>query len=341
MRPETEILFVGALGRMEMEKVPAAGYRIIGIPIAGLQRRLTLSNLKLPLLLIRSMLQTRKIIRDFKPHVVVGTGGYASGPLLRAATNAGIPALLQEQNSYAGITNKILSKKADRICVAYEGMEKFFPAEKILLTGNPVRQDLHVSEKLREEAISFFKLDRTKKTVLVIGGSGGARTINAAVAGALKKFENNNVQLLWQTGRNYFEANKKVVEDEHAKNVFIYEFISRMDLAYACADVVISRAGASSVSELCNLGIAAVLVPSPNVAEDHQTKNAIALVQKEAAMMVRDAEAMKTLADNTIALLFDEHRLTAFRNKIKTMAYPSAAEVIAKEVLNLGERKLK
>jgi UDP-N-acetylglucosamine--N-acetylmuramyl-(pentapeptide) pyrophosphoryl-undecaprenol N-acetylglucosamine transferase len=336
MVPDAEILFVGALGRMEMEKVPAAGYKIIGIPIAGLQRRLTLSNLKLPVLILKSMLKARKIIKDFKPHVAVGTGGYASGPLLRAATSANIPVLLQEQNSYAGITNKILSKKASRICVAYEGMEKFFPKEKILLTGNPVRQDLKDIAKLREEAISHFKLDRSRKTVLVIGGSGGARTINEAVAEGLKKFENNNMQLLWQTGKNYYTATVEEKDKQHAKNAFIHEFISRMDLAYAVADVVISRAGASSVSELCNLGIAAVLVPSPNVAEDHQTKNAMALVNKKAALIVRDADARKSLADTTIELLFNSQKTEELRTNIRKMAFPDAATVIAKEVLRLS-----
>ena len=242
--PHIEILFVGALGKMEMEKVPASGYKIIGVPIAGLQRKLTLSNLKLPFLILRSLLKTRKIVRDFKPDVVIGTGGYASGPLLRAATSKGIPALLQEQNSYAGITNKILSKKASKICVAYEGMEKFFPKEKIILTGNPVRQDLKDVNGKYEEAIKFFKLDASKKTVLVVGGSLGAKAINEAVGAGLNDFVKNNIQLYWQTGKTYYETAKKQVAGFENQNIQAVDFISRMDLAYAFADVVVSRAGA-------------------------------------------------------------------------------------------------
>jgi len=337
--PESEILFVGALGKMEMEKVPASGYKIIGIPIAGLQRRLTLANLKLPFLIIRSLFLAKKIVRDFKPHVAVGTGGYASGPLLRAASSRGIPTLLQEQNSYAGITNKILSKKASKICVAYEGMEKFFPLEKIILTGNPVRQDLKSTKDRREEAISFFKLDRLKKTILVIGGSGGARTINESIAEGLQKFENNNVQIVWQTGKNYYAGTMDVIDKLHANNAFVFEFISRMDLAYAAADVVVSRAGASSVSELSNLGIASILVPSPNVAEDHQTKNAMALVKKNAAVLVKDVDAKRELVDTCVSLLFDNIRQELLRDNISKMAHPDAANVIALEVLKLAGYK--
>jgi UDP-N-acetylglucosamine--N-acetylmuramyl-(pentapeptide) pyrophosphoryl-undecaprenol N-acetylglucosamine transferase len=337
--PHAEILFVGALGRMEMEKVPSAGYRIIGVPIAGLVRRLTLANLKLPYLIVKSLLRTRQIIRDFKPHVVVGTGGYASGPVLRAATSAGIPVLLQEQNSYAGITNKILSKKASVICVAYEGMEKFFPREKIIMTGNPVRQDLKEVKSRRDEAIVFFKLDRTRKTVLVIGGSGGARTINEAIGEGLQKFELNNLQLIWQTGKHYFASVQAKTAGYKGGNVFVFEFISRMDLAYAAADIVISRAGASSVSELCNLGMASILVPSPNVAEDHQTKNAMALVSKNAALLVKDADAMTQLVDRTIELSFDLKAQEALRANIQKMAHEDSARIIAMEVLKLGGYK--
>lgn len=270
--PTAEILFVGALGKMEMEKVPAAGYKIIGVPIAGVQRKFTWSNFKLPFLIIKSLLATRKIINDFKPDVVVGTGGFASGPVLKAASAKGIPTLLQEQNSYAGITNKILSKKASKICVAYEGMEKFFPKEKIILTGNPTRQDLLNVDGKKEEGYTYFKLDKTKKTILVIGGSLGARTINEAIGKGLQELANNNIQLVWQTGKGYFETAKQQAAPFNEKNIYAHEFISRMDLAYAVADIVISRAGASSVSELCNLAKACILVPSPNVAEDHQTK---------------------------------------------------------------------
>lgn len=334
--PHAEILFVGALGRMEMEKVPAAGYKIIGVPIAGLQRRLTISNLKLPFLIIKSLLQTREIIKNFQPDVAVGTGGYASGPLLKAATSKGVPVLLQEQNSYAGITNKILSKSASKICVAYEGMEKFFPKEKIILTGNPVRQDLKDVKGKREEALNFFKLDRSKKTVLVIGGSGGARTINESIGAGLQKFELNNVQLIWQTGRVYYQSTLESTKEHKGKNIFVFEFISRMDLAYAAADIVISRAGASSVSELANLGMASILVPSPNVAEDHQTKNAMALVSKNAALIVKDSYARNDLVEQTISLIYDDARQQVLKKNIELLAHHDSANVIAKEVLKLA-----
>ncbi len=337
MVPNAEILFVGALGRMEMEKIPAAGYKIIGVPIAGLQRRLSLQNLKLPYLIIKSMLMTKKIIREFKPDVVVGTGGYASGPLIKVATSRGIPALLQEQNSYAGITNKLLARNAARICVAYEGMEKFFPASKIVLTGNPVRQDLRFIGGLREEAISYFDLDRAKKTLLVIGGSLGARTINEAMASGLKTLAQHNIQLIWQTGKAYFTMASRQAKDFQARHLYAHEFITRMDLAYAAADLVVSRAGASSVSELCNLGLPGILVPSPNVAEDHQTKNAMSLVSRKAAVLVKDAEARETLIDTAITLLGDESRLEELRSNISELAHPDAAAVIAREVLKLAQ----
>jgi UDP-N-acetylglucosamine--N-acetylmuramyl-(pentapeptide) pyrophosphoryl-undecaprenol N-acetylglucosamine transferase len=338
--PDIDILFVGALGKMEMEKVPNAGYKIIGVPIAGLQRRLTLSNLKLPFLIIQSLFKTRKIIKDFKPDVVVGTGGYASGPLLRAATSKGIPALLQEQNSYAGITNKLLSKKASTICVAYDGMEKFFPKSKILLTGNPVRQDLKEVRNKREEALSFFKLEPTKKIILVIGGSLGARVINEAMGNGLEKLASENVQLIWQTGKLYYETAKAQTKRFSDKNIYALDFISRMDLAYAAADIVISRAGASSVSELCNIGMPSILVPSPNVAEDHQTKNAMALVEKEAAVLVRDDEAKQNLIAEAIALLSDKAKQVALSNNISKMAFHDSASIIAQEVLKLAKYTL-
>jgi UDP-N-acetylglucosamine--N-acetylmuramyl-(pentapeptide) pyrophosphoryl-undecaprenol N-acetylglucosamine transferase len=337
MVPNADILFVGALGRMEMEKVPAAGYKIIGVPIAGLQRRLTLSNLKLPFLLIKSLLKTREIIRNFCPDVAVGTGGYASGPLLRTATSMNVPVLIQEQNSYAGITNKLLSKKAAVICVAYEGMERFFPQKKLLLTGNPVRQDLQNVQEKREEGFIYFKLDRTKKTILVIGGSQGARTINASIGNGLQKFELNNIQVLWQCGRSYLREMRNLAAPFEGKNVFLHEFIARMDLAYAVADLVVSRAGASSVSELCNLGIASILVPSPNVAEDHQTKNAMALVKNDAAVLVKDVDAGAQLIDKTIELVFDELELAKLKRNIYKMAFHDSASRIAKEVLKLAK----
>ncbi len=336
MVPHAEILFVGALGKMEMEKVPAAGYKIIGVPIAGLQRRLTLANLKLPFLVFKSMMKTRQIIKDFQPDVVVGTGGYASGPLLRAATSKGIPALLQEQNSYAGITNKLLSKRASKICVAYEGMEKFFPKEKIILTGNPVRQDLKDVRTKREEALNFFKLDPSKKTILVIGGSLGARVINESVGAGLGRIDNAGVQLIWQTGKLY---HAKALEQTGAykhKAIYALDFIARMDLAYAAADVVISRAGASSVSELCNIGMPCILVPSPNVAEDHQTKNAMALVNKEAALLVKDADAPAELITQVLNLVSDENQQVNLSNNISKMAFHNSATVIATEVLRLA-----
>ncbi len=338
--PHADILFVGALGKMEMEKVPNAGFKIIGVPIAGLQRKMTLANLKLPFLVIRSLMKTRSIIKDFQPDVVVGTGGYASGPLLRAATGKGIPALLQEQNSYAGITNKLLSKKASKICVAYEGMEKFFPKEKILLTGNPVRQDLKNVKHNRSEALDFFKLDPDKKVILVIGGSLGARTINETMGANLQKLVDNNIQLIWQTGKTYYTTATQQAEKFSNDHIYALEFISRMDLAYAAADIVISRAGASSVSELCNIGMPSILVPSPNVSEDHQTKNAMALVSKQAAILVKDNEAQSTLIQTAIALINNTAQQVLLTNNISQMAFHDSANVIALEVLKLANYSL-
>ena len=334
--PHADILFVGALGRMEMEKVPNAGYKIIGIPIAGLQRRFTLANLKLPFLIIQSLLKTRKIVKEFQPDVVVGTGGYASGPLLKAAISQGVPALLQEQNSYAGITNKLLSKKAAKICVAYEGMEKFFPKDKLILTGNPVRQDLKAVRTKKEEAISFFKLDPAKKTILVIGGSLGARTINEAIGEGLSKLAQNDIQLIWQTGKLYYPNAMEQTKSYANKRMYALDFISRMDLAYAAADIVVSRAGASSVSELCNIGIPSILVPSPNVAEDHQTKNAMALVDKDAAILVKDGEASQLLIKCALELITNTSKQVTLTNNISKMAYQDSAGIIANEVLKLA-----
>jgi UDP-N-acetylglucosamine--N-acetylmuramyl-(pentapeptide) pyrophosphoryl-undecaprenol N-acetylglucosamine transferase len=334
--PSAEILFVGALGKMEMEKVPAAGFSIVGIPIAGFQRRFTFSNLKLPFLIIASLLKTRKIIKEFKPHVVIGTGGYVSGPLLRAACSAGIPTLIQEQNSFAGVTNKILSRTVSRICVAYEGMEKFFPAEKILLTGNPVRQDISLSAEKKEEGRLFFKLNNRQKTILIIGGSLGARSINHSIGEGLEKFSRENIQILWQTGKEYYSIASNLISSFSGKNIHAYEFISRMDLAYAVADVVVSRAGASSVSELCNLGLPCILVPSPNVAEDHQTKNALALVNKNAAVLVKDSEANNKLVNEAILLVCNEKKQQELKTNITSLAFPNSANIIAREVLKLA-----
>ncbi len=334
--PNANILFVGALGKMEMEKVPAAGYEIIGIPIAGLQRRLAWSNLKLPFLIIQSLIKTRQILNSFKPDVVVGTGGYASGPLLKAASAWGIPTLIQEQNSYAGLTNKILSKRANKICVAYEGMDKFFPAEKIILTGNPIRQDLKKLDDKREEAFKFFNLNPNKKTILVIGGSLGAKTINEAIGNGLVEIVNKGYQLIWQTGKGYYLTGFEQCQQTGSNNLLAFEFISRMDLAYAIADVAISRAGASSVSELCNLGLAAILVPSPNVSEDHQTKNAMALVSKQAAILVKDSEAKSILVNQVYKLLESDETQNKLKSNISKMAFQNSANVIALEVLNLA-----
>jgi UDP-N-acetylglucosamine--N-acetylmuramyl-(pentapeptide) pyrophosphoryl-undecaprenol N-acetylglucosamine transferase len=339
--PEIEILFVGALGKMEMEKVPAAGYKIIGVPIAGLQRKFTLANLKLPFLIIRSLLKTRKIVGDFKPDVVVGTGGYASGPVLRAAGSAQIPTLLQEQNSYAGITNRLLAKNAAKICVAYEGMERFFPKEKLMLTGNPTRQDLKDVKTKRQQALEFFGLNLTQKVILVIGGSLGARVINESIGAGLTKFVDNHIQLLWQTGKTYYSTAQIQLKDIDNINLNAFEFISRMDLAYAAADIVISRAGASSVSELCNIGMAAILVPSPNVAEDHQTSNAMALVGKHAALLVEDKNAAVELVNTALALCNDESKQQSLRDNISKLAHHNSAELIAKEVLKLAKYQLK
>ncbi|MBA2613766.1 MAG: undecaprenyldiphospho-muramoylpentapeptide beta-N-acetylglucosaminyltransferase [Bacteroidetes bacterium] len=334
--PTAEILFVGAIGKMEMEKVPAAGYRIIGIAIAGLQRKITLANLKLPYLIIKSLLSARKIIKDFRPDVVVGTGGYASSPLLRAATAKGIQALIQEQNSYAGITNKILSAKVNKICVAYEGMEKFFPKEKIMLTGNPVRQDISNIEEKRNEAFTFFKLDPNKRTILVIGGSLGAKAINEAIGGGLQKFADNNIQLVWQTGKIYFETAKQQTKEFESKNIIAVDFISRMDLAYAFADVVISRAGAGAISELCIVQKPCLLVPLPTAAEDHQTKNAMALVNKNAAILVKDIEATKVLVDRAIQLVNNTTEQQQLKTNMKQLAFLNSANIIANEVLKLA-----
>ncbi len=333
--PDADILFVGAEGRMEMEKVPAAGYKIVGLWISGLQRKLTLSNLSFPFKVISSILKARKILKQFKPDMVIGTGGYASGPMLRAASTKGIPTLIQEQNSYPGITNKILSKKVSRICVAYEGLEKYFPSHKIILTGNPVRQDILDIEKKRSEAISFFGLDSSKKTLLVIGGSLGARTINMAIGGGLNHLAQNNIQLIWQTGKAYFVTAQEQTKQYTINNIKAFDFITRMDLAYAAADCVVSRAGASSVSELSIVNKPCILVPSPNVAEDHQTKNAMALVTKKAALMVKDAEAKDQLVKQVISLFSDPQLQNELKENIARLALPDSARRIVEEIKKL------
>ena len=337
--PDADILFVGAEGRMEMEKVPAAGYKIIGLWISGLQRKLTLANVAFPFKVISSIFKARKILNDFQPDVVIGTGGYASGPMLRAASSKGIPTLIQEQNSYPGITNKILSKKVNTICVAYEGLERFFPSSKIILTGNPVRQDINNLNDKRNEAINFFGLDLNKKTLLVIGGSLGARTINLTIGEGLKKLSEHNIQLIWQTGKTYIETAKNQIQPYHDKNIKAFDFISRMDLAYSAADCVISRAGASSVSELSIVQRPCILVPSPNVAEDHQTKNAMALVNKQAALLVKDKEAATILIDEILRLFSNPKLQEELKTNISKLALLNSAEVIAQEVLKLAKYK--
>ncbi|MFT3740259.1 MAG: undecaprenyldiphospho-muramoylpentapeptide beta-N-acetylglucosaminyltransferase [Breznakibacter sp.] len=333
VQPGAQILFVGAQGKMEMEKVPAAGYDIVGLPVAGFQRRLTWKNLIFPFKLLASLIKARKVVKNFNPHVVVGVGGYASGPVLRVATGMGIPSVIQEQNSYPGVTNRILSAKVQTICVAYGGLEKYFPTSKIVFTGNPVRQSL-LANVSKTEAAAYFGLDARKKTVLVIGGSLGARSINQGIMAGLETFVEGGVQVIWQTGRFYFEGIDQAVDSSLKKMVKIHDFVSRMDLAYTLADVVVSRAGASSVSEIALLGKPAVLVPSPNVAEDHQTKNAMALVSQNAAVLVKDAET-HTLADIASRLVNDPVRLSAISEQVLKLARPNASGDIANEVFKL------
>ena len=335
--PEAEILFVGAENRMEMQRVPAAGYDIIGLPVSGFDRKNLLKNIAVLWRLMKSRRKARRIVRDFRPHVAVGVGGYASGPTLKEAGAMGIPTLLQEQNSYAGVTNKLLAKQAERICVAYEGMERFFPKEKIILTGNPVRQNLLDARITREEAARAFGLDPKKKTVLLVGGSLGARTLNESMLGAWDALKGGDVQFIWQTGKYYYEDIKTQLKGRELENVHVCDFISSMDAAYAVADLVISRAGAGSISEFCLLGKAVILVPSPNVSEDHQTKNALALVNKEAALYVKDAEAATALIPLALETVDDEARLAALSKNILTLAFHNSAEVIADEVIALAK----
>jgi UDP-N-acetylglucosamine--N-acetylmuramyl-(pentapeptide) pyrophosphoryl-undecaprenol N-acetylglucosamine transferase len=334
-QPGVKILFVGALGKMEMEKVPAAGYPIIGLNIAGLQRRLTLKNLSFPFKVLAATWNAGKIIRDFKPHVAVGVGGYASGPLLRAASRNHVITVLQEQNSYPGITNKMLASKASRICVAYPGMERFFPKEKIILTGNPVRQDVVDLEGKRQRGLDFFGLKDGRKIVLVVGGSLGARTINESILNSLKSFPENKIQLLWQTGKSFAETAANAIDQMKVPGVKASAFITEMDLAYAVADVVVSRAGAIAISELCLVDKPVILVPSPNVAEDHQTKNAMALVNKGAALLVKDVDARENLVKEVIRLVRDEKQKEGLRRNILSLSYRDAANTIAQIILDL------
>jgi len=331
-----KILFVGAEGRMEMERVPAAGYKIIGLPIRGFDRSNPLNNIKTLWMVVKSMIKARHIVKDFKPMVAVGVGGYASGPLLRAAASMGIPTVIQEQNSYAGVTNKLLAAKAAKICVAYPNMERFFPKNKILLTGNPVRQDLLEGEDLRQKGQEFYQLDSEKKTLLIVGGSLGARTLNESVMDCLDELEAaNDIQVIWQTGKYYYNQIQERLKERTLHNVQVLEFVNKMNFAYATADLIISRAGASSISELCLLKKAVILVPSPNVAEDHQTKNAQALVDKEAAIMIRDVDAKKELIPKALELIHQPEILNNLRTNILKLAQENSAGRIADEIFKL------
>jgi UDP-N-acetylglucosamine--N-acetylmuramyl-(pentapeptide) pyrophosphoryl-undecaprenol N-acetylglucosamine transferase len=336
--PEIEILFVGAQGRMEMEKIPAAGYKIVGLPVAGFHRSLTLKNLTVLYKLVWSMILARNILTDFHPDVVVGVGGYASGPVLRQAGRMGIPTLIQEQNSYAGVTNKLLAGKASVICVAYDGMEEYFPSSKIIKTGNPVRQNFNNLRSLRSEALSFFKLKEDLPVILVLGGSLGAGTINMSLAENIQKISKSGCQWLWQTGNNYFENMNAIVSKEAIENISLHSFINRMDYAFAAADVIISRAGAGTISELCLVGKPVILVPSPNVAEDHQTKNALALLNKKATVMVNDSDAVNQLVDEAIKLVTNEKEKASLSANILKMADRDADVRIADEILKLARK---
>ncbi|MDZ7737969.1 MAG: undecaprenyldiphospho-muramoylpentapeptide beta-N-acetylglucosaminyltransferase [Bacteroidales bacterium] len=331
------IHFVGALGRLEMDKVPQAGYEISGLPVAGFERKLSLKNITVIIKLIKSLRIAGRIISSFKPDVVVGVGGYASGPLLWMAGRRGIPVLIQEQNSYAGLTNKLLAKKAEKICVAWEGMDKYFPADKVILTGNPIRKDLDSVERRRTEAFEYFSLDDKLPVVLVLGGSGGSRTINESIAAGLDEFEDNKLQVIWQTGKYYYDSMKDVCSEPGCSLVQLHSFIDRMDLAFAAADIVVSRAGAGTISELSAVAKPVILIPSPNVADDHQAKNAMALVSNNAAVMIRDSESADKLAEAITALVADHEKRSRLSANIASMALPGADKVIAKEILKLTE----
>ncbi|SHE52910.1 UDP-N-acetylglucosamine-N-acetylmuramylpentapeptide N-acetylglucosamine transferase [Dysgonomonas macrotermitis] len=336
---DAEILFVGAEDRMEMTRVPAAGYKIVGLPVAGFNRKNLLKNIPVLKKLATSLLKARKVVKTFRPDIAIGVGGYASGPLLKIASRNGIPTLIQEQNSYAGVTNKLLAVKAARICVAYEGMEKFFPKDKIVLTGNPCRQDLQSDTSL-EEAMRFFELNPMKKTILVIGGSLGARTINQSILMNLKLLADSGIQIIWQAGERYQHEIALGLDTKGAtSDIHLHDFIDRMDLAYKAADLVISRAGASSISELSLLGKATILVPSPNVAEDHQTKNAQALVDHDAAVMVKDADAIENLIPTAVRVIKDDSVLKMLSSNIKAMALPDSANRIVDEIEKIVSKK--
>ena len=334
---DTDILFVGAQGRMEMEKIPAEGYQILGLPVRGFQRKLTLKNLGVAFDALRSLSQAKKIIRDFNPDIAIGVGGYASGPTLRKAAQLGIPCLLQEQNSYAGITNRLLAKKARKICVAYSGMGNYFPADKIVITGNPVR-DIKKTDALRKEGIQLFEFNKEHPVLLVMGGSLGARTINQSVLKNIDRLISSGMQIIWQTGAYYFDSILKQLEGKDIKNIRITDFISRMDLAYNVADLLVTRAGAISISEICLTGSAAILIPSPNVAEDHQTKNAMALVKENAALMVKDNEAENRLVEEIIRVMQNEKLRNSLGENSLKLAKPRATAHIVDEIYKLLEK---
>lgn len=336
--PEIEILFVGAEGRMEMEKIPAAGYRIIGLPVAGLHRRFNLKNFTVLIKLFRSLKMAKKVIIEFEPDVVVGVGGYASGPVLRQAGKMGIPTLIQEQNSYAGVTNKLLAKRASAICVAYDGMERYFPAGKIIKTGNPVRQNFDNLENLRDEALSFFNLKDDFPVILILGGSLGAGSINKCLSENINKLRDSDCQWLWQTGKHYYENVRALVSLTFSENISVHGFINRMDYAYAVADIIVSRAGAGTISELCLVGKPAILIPSPNVAEDHQTRNAMALSERGAAVLITDNHAGTALVDEAIKLMSEKPKRDLLSENILKMADRNADIRIAEEVLKLAEK---
>jgi UDP-N-acetylglucosamine--N-acetylmuramyl-(pentapeptide) pyrophosphoryl-undecaprenol N-acetylglucosamine transferase len=333
--PQTEFLFVGARGRLEMEKVPEAGYKIQGLPVAGFQRRLTLKNISFFFKLASSLMISRRIIRQFNPQMAIGVGGYASGPILKAASRKGIPILIQEQNSYAGVTNRLLARSAKIICVAYENMERYFPSERLVLTGNPIRQHLVTPSGNRVEDLKEFELEEGKKTCLVVGGSLGARTLNRSLMDGLKKLDRNDIQVIWQCGKYYKDEVMQFVDSSGMKHIKVMPFISKMECAYNVADVIVSRAGAITISELCVIGKPAILVPSPNVAEDHQTHNANALVSRQAAVMIPDGEAPEKLVDSMLDLAFNDTIKAELAENIKQLAIPDAAAKIASEAIKL------
>lgn len=334
--PDAKILFVGAENRMEMKRVPAAGYDIVGLEIAGFNRKNLLKNFSVLWKLQKSLRKAKKVLKEFKPQIVIGVGGYASGPTLKKASSLGIPTLIQEQNSYAGVTNKLLAEKASRICVAYEGMEQFFPKNKIVLLGNPCRQDLSSSDITKEEADKFFNLDINKKTILIIGGSLGARTINESIVKNIEKLAKSGIQIIWQCGENYLHDLILILDNNNnPKNIHLYDFISRMDLAYKAADLVISRAGAGSISELSLLEKPVILVPSPNVAEDHQTKNAMALVKKDAAILVPDKDAERYLIETAINTINNSEKLKSLSVNIAKLAQRDSADRIVDEIVKI------